>query len=211
MNSEAEHTSRNYIVLGRDWQDLGYENVPGPESPILSREARMTVGALVKLTQEDMVDNVIFTGGLRSRNGTSEAVAMESYFNHLLGDSAEQTATRIGLLALEDASWDTKSSAEETKAIVEAQQLAGPFALLGTKAHLPRAERIFRQVGLDVEPVTAEEWFAKRSSTAKAYVDKYHHSIHHAMWVGKEVVANLLGPFAKNVAKIIRPNRKVEN
>lgn len=140
------------ILLG------GYSNLnirPAHDRHNLNERANRFVNAL-ELYKKGKVQKLLLTGGQGSITQKNPPEASEAvHFLETLGVPRRD-------IIVEDQSRNTYENAAFTKALIEEQGLEGPFLLITSAWHIPRAQACFDQVGLEVTPFgvdyLTEQW-----------------------------------------------------
>lgn len=151
----AEKIEKPYavgILLG------GYSNLnirPAHDRHNLNERANRFANAL-ELYKKGKVRKLLLTGGQGSITKRNPPEASE------VVEFLETQGVPRGDILVEDQSRNTYENAVFSKALIGEQQLQGPFLLLTSAWHMPRASACFEQVGLDVTPFAVdyltEEW-----------------------------------------------------
>lgn len=196
-DSKEREDSETLVVLGKNWTQS-----PREDHPRLSQESKMNALAAGELYRKGNIDRVIFSGGQTAGiENPSEADAMAKYMHHKFPDVPESA------VLLEEHSIDTAENAQKILEILGAEGDAKQVTLLSVNDHLPRAEKYFSHVGLDVAPVSSEEVLSRRSKHHQQYVERRAHSLHGLIEAAKEVILRVeqhLDPEGRFLRKITR-------
>lgn len=143
-----------------------YETKPVQLSPSQKFNAGILLGGLVAYNEKDNqgyfnnasdrfiqtallykqghIDNIIVAAGngYLTKNNFSEAAFIKANLV-TLGIPADRIYT-------DGESRNTLENAQNSKRIVDSVSLAGPYLLISSAMHLPRAEKVFRKAGLNV-------------------------------------------------------------
>jgi len=100
----------------------------------------------MSLYHQGIIKKIIMTGG----NGTlSRYMPAESFF---IKDQLEKNGIPKNDIILESNSRNTFENAVNTKYIIDTLKLKGPFVLITSAIHMPRAESLFKKTGLSIQP-----------------------------------------------------------
>lgn len=163
------------IALGKNWREYPPKDAdPSNYKLHLSLESKITALSAADLLLSGLTDRVIIsTGKTAGEKWPSEAYAMleyikrhrSSYYNDSIKDK----------ITIEEISIDTAGNAEEIGNILIGRHHQ-KIAVLTTSAHLPRAIKLFRAYGLNVDGIESENYLADVSTHYKNFVKNYRFS-----------------------------------
>lgn len=159
------------IVLGKNWKQYPPTGAnPKNFTLELSVESQLSALAAGEMFREGLVKKIILsTGKTAGRNFPSEAAAMKKFMKKYFPRVPAKT------IILEERSFDTATNVIEVKKIVKKHGFNN-LALLTTKAHMPRADKLFRHFGLKVHDIYSEDEVKKISIRHRKLVKKYENS-----------------------------------
>lgn len=196
------------ITLAGNW-----ESVTG-DQPMLSLETRMRMGGFAIMANQHPAENVtvVFTGGLKADNGTTEADAMGELWHGAFPELRDKVTTY-----LDGDCYDTATSAGNTHRLLEASgKTADSYTFITSSTHLTRATKAFERNGFagKLVPVAAEDLLRLSPDIEDQTIARtYQRSVRHHKRVGVEAVLRGLqfvdpGDRAvKALARAVRPNR----
>ena len=192
------------IVLGKNWEKYP-DNEPSSVGHIeLSVESKITSLAAGEMYSAGLVKKVLFsTGHTAGSNFPSEAEAMKKFMKDKFTEIPDKD------IILEEKSFDTPSNAREVKKIIKKYGFK-KLALLTTRVHMLRADKLFRHFGIKVDDFYSEEETKKISSHYKKFVQKYSKSRRAKAEELKELLLRQFlildpqGKFLENITKRIR-------
>ncbi len=159
------------IVLGKNWKKYP----PAGASPSnfhleLSPGSQLSALAAGEMFREGLVKKIIFsTGKTAGENFPSEALAMKVFMQTKFPEIPAE-----GII-LEETSFDTPTNAIEVKKILEKLGF-NRLALLTTKPHMPRADRLFQGFGIKADDFYSEKEVKKISDEYKRFAQDYENS-----------------------------------
>ncbi len=156
------------VVLGRNWREY-----PGGKSPEefklhLSVESKMSAVAAGEMFRQGLVETVIFSGGKTAgQKFPSEAAAMAEYLKKKYPEIPERA------IVLEEESIDTPENAEQVARMVQNNLELKTIALLTGNIHLPRAQALFKEFGVETHPFPAEDELKGISKEYEQFIEAY--------------------------------------
>ncbi|MBI2058067.1 MAG: YdcF family protein [Candidatus Yanofskybacteria bacterium] len=171
-NKEKLAPFQALIVLSKAWRE--HPLTTKEWKPKLSVDSKMSVLAAGKMFMDGLAGKIIFSGGKTAGPGNpSEAEAMKDYLEVKFPEIPERA------IIVEGGSVDTFDQAEKTLHILNKYGLT-KVALLTVGYQLPRAEKIFRKAGINIEEgFVSEDQLKTRSSHYRSFVRKWLHSKRH--------------------------------
>lgn len=193
------------IVLGKNWEEYPDNNFSDDKKPIeLSVESKITSLAAGEMYSTGLVKKILFsTGHTAGPNFPSEAEEMKKFMKDKFPEIPEKD------IILEEKSFDTPSNAREVKKILKKHNFK-KLALLTTKAHMLRADKLFKHFGIKVDDFYSEEETKKISKHYKKFVKEYSKSKRAKVEELKELLLRQFlildpqGKFLENITRRIR-------
>lgn len=148
------------VLLGEQFKDLGTANA-------LTVDAKIRTLAAGMLAENGKIGELVISGGrIAGLDKPSIAAGMKEYL-------LKKFPTLSGFpITLEEDSIDTSENAEYVAEIL-AQKEARNAVLITSFSHMRRAEKLFREYGIDVYDMAAEYELAGRSHHHKKFIEKY--------------------------------------
>ena len=175
------------VVLGKNWREYPPDEKPEGFDLQLSIESKMSSLAAGEMFKQGLVDKLIFSGGKTAgAEYPSEGEAMIEYLKEKYPDIPE------GSIIAENASIDTSENAEQVAEILAKDPTLQKIALMTVGFHLQRAEKLFKEFGIETTPFPSEEELKKRSPHYERFVDAYLKSGHVKTEEIKEIILRSL-------------------
>jgi uncharacterized SAM-binding protein YcdF (DUF218 family) len=160
------------------WALQAYEAEPVKLAPSQSFQTGILPGGLVSYSEKDkrgyfnnVSDRFIQTALLYKR-GQIKNIIVAAGSSHMTGDAYSEASfikknlIEIGIPAenifTDTTSRNTVQNAARAKQLADSARLSGPYLLITSAMHIPRAMKMFRKAGLPVEPYPCE--FLSRGS-----------------------------------------------
>lgn len=197
------------IVLSKAWRE--HPLATKVWKPRLSVDSKMSVLVAGEMFGKGIVKIIIFSGGRTAGpDNPSEAEVMRDYLKTKFPEIPD------GAVIVESESVDTFDQAEKTLQILEKYNLAR-VALLTVGYQLPRAEKIFKKVGINIEQgFTPEDQLKGRTSHYQGFIRKWQSSGRHFKKEVEEVMLRSLlfidtqGKVLRTITNKLRYGDKVE-
>lgn len=193
------------VVLGKNWEEYPGSGTAAADKKVgrikLSVESKITALAAGEMYVSGVVKKILFsTGHTAGSDFPSEAAEMKRFmkerFPRIPGEN----------IILEEKSFDTPSNAKEVKKIIKKYGFK-KLALLTTKAHMLRADKLFKNFGIKVDDFYSEEEAKKISSHYRKFIEGYSKSPRIKIEELKELLLRqfiILDPKGKFLEKVTR-------
>ncbi|HEY5220831.1 MAG TPA: YdcF family protein [Candidatus Paceibacterota bacterium] len=156
------------IVLGKNWRKYPPKKESEEFQLQLSLESKMSSLAAGEMFKQGLVNKIIFSGGATAgAEYPTEAEAMIEYLKEKYPEIPE------GSIMAENASIDTPGNAEQIAEILANDPALQKIALMTVGFHMPRAEKLFEEFGIETTPFPSEEELKKRSPQYERFVKEY--------------------------------------
>lgn len=156
------------VVLGHIWPEHPRGRPPEEFKLKLSMESKMAAVAAAEMFKNKLTSKIIFSGGKTAGQAyPSEAAEMARYLKQKYPEIPDN------VIILEEASIDTAENAELVAEILKELPELKTIALLTMSMHLPRAQALFKEFGIDPHPFPTEEQLKDVSPEYEQFVEKY--------------------------------------
>lgn len=146
------NTLPNYetaIVLG------GFSTYNESNKTINFREASDRMIQAVHLYKQQKINTILFSGGSGSLLGLDQ----EGVY---IFEFLKQLHIPVNHLIIDSLSKNTRENAENSLQLIKQNNLKGPFLLITSAAHMPRAKRCFEKLGVEVHTYPVDKHIGPR-------------------------------------------------
>lgn len=163
------------VVLANYWEKGPPRPLPERWSPTLSFDSRLRARAAGELHRTGKFYKIIISGGRTAGpQFPSEAQALQDYLVKRYSDIPAES------IVLEEESFDSVENVEKVIPLIQSSNCRN-VAVLTSAYHLPKAEKIFFQQGVNVWGFSAEEILMARSMHHRRLLTRYTWSPRHIL------------------------------
>lgn len=153
MSLEARRPYEAIVVLGKN---LGFgwsKDKIRKQREHLAPHGRVNTDAGGILFIEGRTERIIFSSGITVSELPSEAQLMKNHIQRIFPEKIPDEA-----IILEEVSKQTRGNAIEIAKVLEREKIdPNNVGLVTMGFHMPRAQRFFREQGLNLDPIPSEE------------------------------------------------------